>query len=63
MIALLLKILSSKVLEALVLAALSKSVDDPKTQVDHKLVAGVYNAFKGLDSGLQRKPTGPRKKR
>ena len=63
MIALLLKILSSSVLEKLVLAVLSKSIPEQTNQVDSKLLSGVANAFANMDSGLQRKPTGPRKKR
>lgn len=63
MIALLLKLLTSKFAAKLAVEILTQSVPDEATKVDSKLVRGVVSAFAGEDSGLQRKPTGPRKKR
>lgn len=59
----LLKMLSSKVVEAIVLSYLGKSVENPNTRITPQLVNGVSQALNNLDSGLQRKPTGPRKKK
>ena len=63
MISFLLKILSDKIVQNLLITYLTNSVQDKNTCVDEKLVTGVAMALANVDSGLQRKPTGPRKKK
>ena len=62
-IALLLKLLSSSVIQQVTIKGIEKLVESTETTLDDKFLAAFHTGCTNQDYGLQRKPTGPRKKK